>query len=451
MPRRTRRGPARADSRPEGSTALVLVGRALLRGKLQPVEVAIDDVGVIRKIGRSVPGTPRHDVGDAVILPAATDLHVHFREPGGPAEAETIASGTVGAALGGIGLVGDMPNTRPPVTDEERYESKSRLVTGRSAVDVLLYASTIAPRALGPLSRRAGGFKLYLSPTTGVEATPALSELPELWERLAPLGLPVAVHAEDPTRFAISEGPGSPAAWNAQRPVSAENSALEALVRAPDALRLHAAHVTTAVGANLLRAAGRSFEATPHHLLLSEGSGTDARFKVNPPLRSEPERSALWEEFRNGRVPMLASDHAPHPLEAKLVPFDRAPSGVPGVETMLPLMLAKVRAGELDLGVLLSAACDRPARWLGQPQGRLSVGHRANLLVVDFTRRSAVRGKVLRSPSGWSPFEGHEVVRPVEHYRDGERIVESGEYVGRPVGRIVRPEYAPGEVAARLG
>jgi len=142
---------------------------------------------------------------------------------------------------------------------------------------------------------------------------------------------------------------------------------------------------------------------------------------------------------------VLASDHAPHPGNAKELRFDRAPSGVPGVETMFPLMLAKVRSGELDLSVLLRAACDRPARWLGQPVGRLAPGHRANLLVIDFTKRSRVVGRALRSPCGWSPFEGWEVVRPVEHYRDGQRIVEGGEYVGTPVGRVVRPEYAPGE------
>ncbi|HYA54339.1 MAG TPA: dihydroorotase family protein [Thermoplasmata archaeon] len=427
------------------STALILVGRALVRGRLQPVEIAIDDQGRIQSVGRSLPGTPRHDVGDAVIVPAATDMHVHFREPGGPADAETIATGTVGAALGGVGLVGEMPNTRPPVTDAESYRDKARLVAGRAAVDVLLFAAPVVPGALSALAREAGGFKVYLSPTTAIETPVSAEELPDLWSRLLGQGLPVSVHAEDPSRFGTASHPSTPAEWNLYRPTASEQAALAQLTRAPKELRLHAAHVTTGEGVRTLRSSGRSFEATPHHLLLSERSGADARFKVNPPLRSEADRGALWEAFRRGEVPVLASDHAPHPGNAKELRFDRAPSGVPGVETMFPLMLAKVRNGELDLSVLLRAACDRPARWLGQPVGRLAPGHRANLLVIDFTKRSRVVGRALRSPCGWSPFEGWEVVRPVEHYRDGQRIVEGGEYVGTPVGRVVRPEYAPGE------
>jgi len=397
-------------------------------------------------VGKIRGGAPRHDVGDAVILPAATDLHVHFREPGGPAEAETITSGTIGAALGGVSLVGEMPNTRPPVTDLESWEQKSNLVLGRAAVDVLLFAAPTVPGALESLSRHAGAFKVYLSPTTNIEEVPSSTELRSLWDRLAELRLPVSVHAEDPSHFVSAGRANSPAEWNGQRPGAAEEAAVAGLLRAPSSLRLHAAHMTTANSARKLTAAGLSFEVTPHHLLLSERSGADARFKVNPPLRSETDRHELWQAFQRGEIPIVASDHAPHPRDQKELPFDRAPSGVPGVETLLPLLLAKVRAGELDLEVLLASACDRPARWFGQALGRLAPGHRANLLVIDFTHRTKVEARGLRSPCGWTPFEGWEEIRPREHYRDGERIVEGGEYVGRPVGRVVRPEYAPGEL-----
>jgi dihydroorotase len=184
-----------------------------------------------------------------------------------------------------------------------------------------------------------------------------------------------------------------------------------------------------------------SFEATPHHLLLSDRSGRDARFKVNPPLRAESDRAALWSAFQRGDVPCLASDHAPHAASDKALAFDRSPSGVPGVETMLPLLFARVRANELALPTLLSAACDRPARWFGQPQGRIAVGDRANLLVVDFRIRTPIQGRRLHSPCGWTPFEGVEAIFPREHYRDGVRVVEDGEFVGAPNGTVVRPDF----------
>ena len=422
----------------------ILAGRAFVRGRLQPVEIAIDRVGRIQSIGKIRTGAPRRDVGDAVILPAATDLHVHFREPGGSAEVESIATGTLGAALGGVTLVGDMPNTAPAVTDADLLEEKARRVAGRAAVDVLLYASPSRPQALDRLARVAGAFKVYLSSTTGIPEAPTPDAVGELLSRLAEFDLPVAVHAEDPAEFRSDLLPRNPIDWDSARPPRAEKAAIARLLPPPPRLRLHVAHVTTADGAERLRAAGVSFEATPHHLLLSERTGRDARFKVNPPLRSEGERKTLWEAFRRGEVPCLASDHAPHSSESKALPFARAPSGMPGVETMLPLLLAQVRKGQLDLSTLVAAACERPARWLGQPLGRIAPGHRANLIVVDFTARTRLSGQALHAPCGWTAFEGWDAVLPREHYRDGERIVENGEFVGRPSGKVLRPEYATG-------
>ena len=427
--------------------AVVLAGRALVQGRLQPVEIAIDESGRIQSVGRVRPGRDRRDVGDRVILPASTDLHVHLREPGGAGE--SIATGTIGAAYGGVGLVGEMPNTEPPVTRLDRLEEKEARVRGRAAVDVLLYALPTSPRSVAELAARAGAFKLFLSPTTGIDDPPTSEALAEIVRAIAATDLPLAVHAEDPGRFDDRVDAGDPVEWSAHRPPAAEASALEMLARAPPTLRLHVAHVTLPASVVRLRAEGRSFEASPHHLLLAARPHADARFKVNPPLRSEADRSALWAAFCRGEVPCLASDHAPHPPETKQLRFDRAPSGMPGVETALPLMLARVRSGELPLEVLLRAACDRPARWLGQPVGRLAPGHRANLLVVDFRERRRIRARDLHAPCGWSPFEGQEAIFPVEHWRDGVPIVRGGEYVGATDGRVVVPEFAPGSRGER--
>jgi len=422
--------------------AWILAGRAFVDGRLQPAEIAIADDGRILAVGKSLRGPRRHDVGDAVILPAATDLHVHFREPGGPEDVENLSSGTTQAALGGVTLVGDMPNNPTPITDVELLRKKARRVPGRAAVDVLLYASPAGAHRPETLAREAGAFKIYLSPTTGISTVPDAAETAALLRRLADLDLPVSVHAEDPRRFAPEEGAHTPADWDQCRPNAAEEAAIDELVPAPLRLRLHVAHVTQAEIAHRLRASGVSFEATPHHLLLSDRSGDSARFKVNPPLRHEPERQALWEAFRRGEIPCLASDHAPHSIDAKELPFARAPSGMPGVETMLPLMLARVRSQDLELAPLLAAACDRPARWLGQPLGRIAPGHRANLLVVDFRERAPLSARRLHAPCGWTAFEGWEAIFPREHYRDGRKIVDHGEFVGEYHGEVVRPEFA---------
>jgi dihydroorotase len=152
------------------------------------VEIGISEDGTILSVGKVRSDAPRHDVGEGVILPSATDLHVHFREPGGPEGVESIATGTTQAAVGGVALVGEMPNTDPPVTDVEALIDKEGRVEGRATVDVLLYASPTRPRALDRVSTRAGAFKLYLSPTTGIDTPPEPAELGPLLARLVELG-----------------------------------------------------------------------------------------------------------------------------------------------------------------------------------------------------------------------------------------------------------------------
>lgn len=425
------------------ATEWVLAGRASLHGRLQNVEVGIDSEGMITAIGRSLSGERRHDVGEALILPSATDVHVHLRDPGPSDEVESFAAGTIEAAVGGVGLVADMPNNEPPITGVERFEEKRARAQGRCAVDVLLFALAAPSVPIEALGRRAGAFKLYLSPTTGVDLPLPPSDLVALLQRVERTDLPLTVHAEDPGRFALEPPATDLTEWNRARPPGAEEAAVEHLLAAsPTGLRLHIAHVTREAIARRVREAGFSCEASPHHLLLRTPVVPPSHGKVNPPLRTETDRVALWEALRDGKIGIVASDHAPHSIAAKDLPFDRAPSGVPGLETMVPLLLQQVRATELSLDRLVQVACDRPARWLGQPRGRLAVGHRADLIVVDFRQRRTITARSLHAPCGWSPYEGREAVFPTEHYRLGERIVADSEYVGTPRGAVVRPEFA---------
>lgn len=424
--------------------ALVLAGRSWVGDRLQATELGLDEEGRIVRVGRALRGGRRRDLGEAVLLPAGVDLHVHFRDPGPPGSPESFADGTRQAILGGIGVVGDMPNTEPPTLSVSRLEEKAARVRGRAACDVLLYAGLVPGGHVATLGRSAGAFKLYESPTTGIEAPTPPRAVGPLLEAVRATDLAVTVHAEDPAGFLGQDPPPTTLeAWSAARPPSAEADAVRATLGAAGTARVHLAHLTQAPLVEAVRAAGHSCEVTPHHLLLStHRPGLGAHGKVNPPLRGEADRAALFEAFRQGRVPILASDHAPHAEGAKAVPFDRAPSGMPGVETLLPLLLAKVGAGEVPLPVLQRAACDRPARWMGLPVGRLAPGHRGHVLAVDFRRRTRLAASRLQAPCGWTAFEGFEAVFPFEIYRDGERVVEAGEYVGRPNGRVLRPDYA---------
>jgi len=443
MPARSRsRREADRSSRIQGAPERVIAGRAWLQGRLRPVEVGIDADGTISRVARTISGGERFDFGDLVLLPSAVDLHVHFRDPGGPDPAESFQTGTIQAALGGVALVGDMPNNDPPATTVERLRDKIERTQRRLAVDALLYGSLAPGVNVERLATVAGAFKLYLSASTGIDEPPDAAEVAPLLERVAATGLALSVHAEDPTAFRSATIARTTDDWNAHRPIRSEEAAIDRLLPAPPGLRLHIAHVTAPGTAERLREAGVSFEVTPHHLLCSAGDVTSPRWKVNPPLRREADRAALFEAFGAGRVPCLASDHAPHSRDAKELAFDRAPSGVPGVETTVPLLLELCRSGAVPLPILTAAVSERPARWLGMPMGRLAPGHRADLVVVDFRERSTVRARDLHAPCGWTPFEGRAAVFPRHHFVKGEPIVEDGEYVGRPTGQVVRPEYA---------
>jgi dihydroorotase len=441
MPSRPRH--RRAEPPPFATPSVVLAGRGLQRGALRPLEIGLDDSGTIVALGRNVRGGRRYDLGESVLLPAAVDLHVHFRSPDAPVGGESWGRGTIQAALGGVGLAAEMPNGSPPANTRERVEERRDRGRGRLAIDLLLYGALELGSAVPRLASVAGAFKLYLAPTTGVEPPEDRGSVSTLLAAAAETGLPVSVHAEDPSRFHATESAADPVEWDRARPITAESSAVdEVLALAPAGLRLHIAHVTSVDVAARVRAAGHSFECTPHHLLLAARSGAGTWEKVNPPLREEPTRSQLFDLFARGDVPCLASDHAPHDRSEKERPFPLAPSGMPGVGTALPLMLERARAGAIRLDLLVSAAADRPARWLGLPMGRIALGHRTGILAVDFRRRERFSARRWPDSCGWSPFEGHEVVFPVEHWEGGERIVEAGEYTGRPTGTFRRPEYA---------
>lgn len=422
----------------------VIKGRVFFRGRLEPLCLGIDEDGRIAAVRKVLPGSDAIDHGDSLILPGCVDLHVHMRDPG-LTQKEDFPNGTRSAAIGGVTTVADMPNSKPPVTSRAALEAKEGVLRGRASVDFALYAAPRSADAVGRLAR-AAAFKLYMAESTGSlavtprEVEPILREA-ERSEKL------VSVHAEDPTKFPTITAGDLPGHSRA-RPKEAEVSAVEALGRARGSARVHVAHVTCVEALDAVPA-GMSCEATPHHLFLDASSPLGARGKVNPPLRSKADREALWSAFRAGRIDAIASDHAPHGQDEKAEPFDEAPPGVPGVATSFPLLVRRVRAGEIDLPRLVSALAARPAEILRIPKGTIEIGRDADLIAVDPRRIERITAKRTRYKCGWTPFEGMDGCFPQAVYLRGEAVIEDGEPAAEGRGLPIRP--ASGDYPALTG
>jgi dihydroorotase len=446
---------------------LVVEGNVFFEGRPRKLALGIED-GLIVAVKKVIRGVRTIDYGGRLVLPGAIDSHVHFRDPG-MTHKEDFLSGTTAAACGGVTTVLDMPNTVPPVTTLEGLNDKLASVRRRAGVDFGLYLG-IAGRGLPARAAPfAAGYKLYMGSTTGDLLVDDYSRLPELLAPLAATGRPVAVHAEDETILrAIRSVPADPLAYNDRRPPAAELSAVRRFLGALGGNRGHVCHLSTRGALELLRplpagpadenaGGGRperpegdragaeravTCEVTPHHLLLDarENNGLGALGKMNPPLRKREEREALWSALVDGRIECLASDHAPHLEEEKDTGFADAPAGVPGTETMLPLMMTFVKEGRLPVERLVDAAGTRPAGIFGLPGGSIAVGGPAHLAVYDLHEFRVIRGKRLHSKCAWSPFEGREACFPKAVYLRGRLVVDDWE-----------PAVSPGEGVFQSG
>jgi dihydroorotase len=425
---------------------LIIEARAWIQGTLRDVEIGIEG-GRIQAVKHDLPGSPRKRFRGQLLFPSGIDWHVHFRDPGA-AQKEDFRSGTIGAALGGVGAVFDMPNTTPIVDRPSHLAEKADTIGQKACVDWGLWA-TVTPKTvqLETLLQKANGIKLFLSPTTGVEASLSDAQLVAAIEQAQAARRWVLVHAESTPGKRLA---ASTRDHDDNRPAAAEVDAIESLATMlQDRTGVHIAHATTAEALEAARVAGFNVGVTPHHLLLSYEQVSDTRGKVNPPLRSERERHALWEAFARGDDVQLESDHAPHTFQEKSERFHEAPSGMPGVETMLPLLLQLAKYGDVPIANVIAAACERPAARLGLDRGFLLPGQRADFFVVDPREPTKVRGDRLASRAGWTPFEGRSALVPTAHYLAGEVIVEDGEFVGTiGGGRRIQPCPRPLETEA---
>ena len=357
------------------------------------------------------------DADGSLLLPGAVDAHVHFREPGF-SHKETWGTGSRSAAAGGVTTVVDQPNTDPATTTGAAFDRKARLARA-SVVDYGLNGGVTpewAPDSVFDRPVCALG-EVFLADSTGDMGVDEAAFRDAL-ERAAAHDTLVTVHAEDASLF--DEGVrdrSDPDAWSAYRTAAAEVAAVERALELADeaGARLHVAHTSTPGAVDLVADTRHTCEATPHHLLLDRSDlpeiGTFGR--MNPPLRSPERRAGLYERLVDGRVDIVATDHAPHTSAEKDASVWDAPSGVPGVETMGPLLLARARdeTDPLTVERVREATATAPARLLGLPaKGRVETGADADLAL--YGERRPVRGTDLHSRCGWTPFEGEPGLFP---------------------------------------
>lgn len=419
---------------------IVIEGRAFLDGRLEKCCVGVEE-GKISTIKKLLKGDEHHDFGDNMILPGCIDPHVHFREPGST-EKEDFFTGTMAAAFGGVTCVLDMPNNNPPVNDLGSFKEKLGLVEKKANIDFGLYSALARKDALEDLCGVATGFKVYMAETTGSTGlTIGRGELKSMLPLVSGRRT-VSVHCEDERQFKRFDEKSLEDHLNA-RPSSCETDAIREVlgIVSKGEGRIHIAHVSSAEGAALVGKAGKTHgitsEVTLHHLLLNVDSDLKAFGKLNPPLRRRRDNEALREAFFSGKIDVLASDHAPHTVSEKEGDFSNAPSGMPGVETGVPIILAFVKKNLMSLGRFVEATSARASEIFGLNKGAIKVGRDGDLAVFDMGAVRRIRADELHSRCGWTPFEDHEAIFPRAVFLGGELIIDERDLVSERKGRFV--------------
>lgn len=417
---------------------VVIEGNCYIEGRFERCCVGITD-GRIAKIARSIEGDKVYRYADKMILPAATDTHVHFREPG-MTHKEDFGSGSLAALHGGVTCVFDMPNTRPQTTTVETIQEKRDFASSKSLVDFGLFAGVLKGVDVPALAKRAIGFKVYMGGTTGDMLVSSIDSVKPEIAAVASAKKVLAVHAED-EKLRRKEPEKDLNDHLRNRANECETSAIRKLREFTEGSRIHICHVSAKDSLGLI-GNGFTSEVTPHHLLLDKDAKLGARGKVNPPLRRREDRQALFMALKQGAFDVVASDHAPHTIEEKQEDFEYAPCGMPGVETMVPLMLDLARKNHLGIDDVVRRVCERPGEIYGVRKGKIAVGYHGDLMVVDLGSPKTIKADMLHSRCGWTAFEGMNGVFPSAVFLRGQLMIEGEDQVGERNGRDVVEQTA---------
>ncbi|MFA6332613.1 MAG: dihydroorotase [Methanoregula sp.] len=400
--------------------ALVLRNVSLPEGRVADIGVR---EGMVVHVGAGEPADCTIDCTCLMVLPAAVDMHVHMRG-GAQSAKEDWGSGSRSALAGGVTVVVDQPNTIPPIASPDALRARVFDAKDHSLCNFAINSSVTFDtpvKAMWSAGALAFGETFYAPSSYGEAITK--EELAAALRDIHACGALATIHAEE-------IGPGEDpdiAAHDRIRSGAGEVRAIHDVGRCNAAgCRLHFCHMSTAASVSAAGALG-SVEVTPHHLFLSREQfrADDPLGKVNPPLRSEKERRDLWAAW--DRIDIIASDHAPHTPVEKQVPFEEAPSGIPGVETMVPLLLAAVLENKISLTDVIRKTSQAPAELLGIPPAGFAPGSRADFALYPKIA-APIDPDTLHSRCGFSPFERLPAVFPRTVILGGDVVLDDGEF-----------------------
>jgi dihydroorotase len=391
-----------------------------------------------------------YDATGLTVLPGVIDTQVHFREPGLEWK-EDLETGSRAAVLGGVTSVFEMPNTNPNTTDAETMADKLARAAGRMHCDHAFYIGGTHENAhlLGDLERLPGccGVKVFMGASTGTLLVPdddGVTEILRHTHRRA------TFHSEDEYRLADRRPMAREGDWTSHPEVRDAESAIlctQRLIAIARKLgkRIHVLHVTTAEEGELLADAKdvATMEATPQHLTLTAPEAYE-RLKgfaqMNPPIREARHVAGLWRAIEQGVVDVLGSDHAPHTREEKARPYPASPSGMPGVQTLVPVMLNHVAEGRLSLERFVDLTSHGAQRIFNiAGKGRMARGWDADLTIVDLKARRTLKHEQMASRSDWTPYDGMEVQGwPMATIVRGEIVMRDDQVIELQKGQPVR-------------
>lgn len=417
--------------------------------KLEQLHIGIQNQKIKTFSTTKLQGEQTLDLTGLIILPGLIDSQVHFREPG-LTHKEDLESGTRAAALGGITTVFEMPNTNPSTSTEEAFFDKVNRAKNRVWTDIAFFIGA-APENTNQLARLelllgCSGVKLFMGSSTGS----LLVESDENIEKVLINGKRrLTVHAEDEfilrERKQIAIDSKKAISHHDWRNVDSALSATTRLIQLAEKIKrqVHVLHVTSAEEMSFLaqHKAIASVEVLPQHLTLHapdcyERFGTWAQ--QNPPIRERRHQEALWWAINNSIVDVLGSDHAPHTREEKAKEYPSSPSGLPGVQTTVPLMLNHVAEGRLSLERFTELMTTGPRRVFGlKNKGLMAVGEDADFTVVDLKARRTIEESWLASRAGWSPFVGLKVKGwPMATIVRGQVVMQEDQLLKTPIGEM---------------